>query len=140
MQARNNKERSMLVSCLLSQIVWIISALILLLILCAISLGLDDPDRIAKPMCLAILYISTFIGGISAVKYSGDGIVSGALSGTITSIIVMLLSFLPFPESGFDTMTSVLCALLLIPTSVFGAILGHKKQTKKSAVKKMHRK
>ena len=134
------KERSILLSCLLAQVWWIASAAVLLLILCAVISPLDDPDKVVKPLCMAALYISALIGGIAAVRISGDGIASGALSGVFTAIIVMMLAFVPFPESGFDALTSVLCALLVIPASVLGSILGHRKSPKKSFPAKMRRK
>ena len=140
MSKTKKSEKSILVSCLIAQIYWICSGIALLLILCGVAVALDDPDKIVTPLCLAALYISSLIGGIAAVKVSGDGIASGALSGIFTAIIVMLLSFIPFPASGFDTTTSLLCSLLVIPASVLGAILGHKKANKKASIAKIRKK
>ncbi len=122
------KETSLVISCLISQIYWIAAALVLLLVICAVAVSLENPDKIVTPLTLAALYLSAVISGIAAVKKSGDGIASGALSGTFTAIILMILSFLPFPSSGFDTTTSLLCSLLVIPAAVLGAVLGHRKR------------
>ncbi len=124
------KKRSLLPSCLLSQIYWLVSALLLLLIFCSIANAIEDPDSIMKPLALCALYLSAVIGGIGAVRLSGDGPVSGALSGLFTALIVFLLSAFPFPSSGLSTTLTWLLTLAIIPFSVLGAVLGQRKKKK----------
>ena len=125
-----------LTSCLLAQLFFMGIALVLLLVSCAIIVSFDDPDKVIKPVTLAILYLSALMGGISAVRLSGDGVASGAVSGIISSVIVLLLSFIPFPASVFDATTSIICVLLMIPSSVLGSVLGRKKSKKPNSFKK----
>lgn len=130
-------EKSLLISCLISQIYWIVSAIVLMLIIGAVAVSLENPAAVLVPLCLATLYLSAIISGIAAVRYSHDGVLSGLLSGVITSALVMLLSFIPFPSSGLDTTTSLICALLVIPAAAIGSILGRKKEnTRKMIAKK----
>ena len=136
----NQSNKSLLRSCLISQLFFICSAAVMLLIICAICVGGNDPEAAIKPLTLTVLYVSSFISGIAAVKKSGDGIVSGALSGVFTSIMIMILSFIPFPPSGYDSLTSLLCSLLVIPASVLGAIVGHRKESKKSSLARIRKK
>ena len=124
---KNSSPRSMLVSVLLSQIAWLASAMIFLLIFCAIAISTRDPDSIIAPLSLCALYLSAVIGGIFAVRLSGDGIVSGALSGVVTSAIVFLVSALPICDSSFTMPISLILLALIIPASVIGSILGHKR-------------
>ena len=125
-----------LTSCLLAQLFFMGIALVLLLVSCAIIVSFDDPDKVIKPVTLAILYLSALMGGITADRLSGDGVASGAVSGIISSVIVLLLSFIPFPASVFDATTSIICVLLMIPSSVLGSVLGRKKSKKPNSFKK----
>ncbi len=95
-------------------------------------MSVSDPDSVSHPLSLAALYISCFISGIAAVKLSGEGVSSGAISGIITAIIVLLLSLLPVCPSGFDSLTSIICTLLIIPAAVLGSLVEQKKKNKPS--------
>ena len=126
----------MLQSVLLSQLVWIASALVLLCLFCCISLSLRDPDSIILPLSLCALYLSAVIGGVAAVRFSGDGILSGTLSGTVTALLVFLLSALPFSDSLFSLPSSLIFTALIIPASAVGSVIGHKRTNKPSRKKK----
>ena len=134
MKHNGENKRGFFLSCLLAQAVWLISAIVLLVIFSIIAYSTADPDSIIAPMALCALYISSAIGGIGAVRLSGDGIASGALSGLFTALIVFLLSLLPFPSSGMEISKSLLFNVLVIPASMAGAVIGHKR--KKSPGKK----
>lgn len=138
MKNSHKNERSLISSCLLSQAVWIISALILLLIFCIAAYATADPDSIIMPLSLCALYLSSIIGGIAAVRFSGDGIMSGLISGIITALIVFIFSCLPLRDSGFDLPFSLILNLLVIPASVLGSLVGHKKIKVKSPRKKAY--
>ena len=130
MKSFSDNGRGFFASCLFSQLYFIGSAVLLLLIFCAVSVSLDDPDRVTPTLSLVSLYLSAFVSGIAAVRLSGDGLASGAVSGLFTATMVMLLSFLPFPSSGYDSLTSLLCCLLTVPAATLGAVIGHKKTKK----------
>lgn len=127
MKHSSENERGLLLSCLLSQIAWLASAVILLLIFCAAAYSTANPSAITAPMSLCALYLSSIIGGIAAVRLSGDGIASGALSGLITAALVFLLSALPLPDSVFALPQSLIFTSLVIPASILGAVIGHKR-------------
>ncbi len=138
MKKREKADRSIFVSCLLSQVSWLVSALLLLLLFCAIAYSTADPDSLIRPLSMCALYLSSMIGGISAVKLSGDGIVSGCLSGLITTLIVFCISALPLYDSGIEMPYSLIFLLLIVPASAAGAVIGHRKEKKprKNSVKR----
>ena len=119
--------RGIFLSCVMAQAVWLIAVLILLPVMALIAYSTDDPDSVTRPLSLCALYLSAVIGGIAAVRYSGDGIASGALSGIITAGLLLLVSAFPLPESGMDQSLSYLLSALVIPASVIGSVLGHKR-------------
>lgn len=127
MKLTSENERGLLLSCLFSQIAWLASAVLLLLIFCAVAYSTSDPASITAPLSLCALYLSSLIGGVAAVRLSGDGIASGALSGLITAVLVFVLSALPLPESSFDLPQSLIFTALVIPASVLGAVIGHRR-------------
>ncbi len=138
MKGSQKKERTLLSACLLAQGVWLVSALVLLLILCATAYSTRDPDAITEPLSMCALYLSSIIGGVAAVRMSGDGIVSGLISGGITALLVMLLSCLPLPASGFDLTHSLIFTSLVIPASAVGALVGRRQRKKVSPMKKKY--
>lgn len=133
------KERGILPSCVMSQGVWLLSALVLLLIFCAAAYSTADPDAITAPLSLCALYLSAVIGGIAAVRFSGDGIVSGLISGVITALLVFALSCLPLPETDIEFTRAILMNLLVIPASALGSLIGHRRSKVKSPLKSKHR-
>lgn len=133
MKQSNDRKKNFLLSCVLSQAVWLLTAPALLLVFCGIAYSLEDPDSITVPLSLCALYLSAIGGGIAAVRLSGDGIASGALSGLFTALLVFCLSALPFPKSGFNAPMSWILTELIIPASILGSVLGHKKTKNPSA-------
>ncbi len=130
MKKSHEAKRSLFLSSLQAQAVCAVSAIVLLLIFCAIAYSTEDPDSITFPLSLCALYLSSMIGGIAAVRLSGDGIVAGLLSGLVTALLVWLLSLLPLPESGVEYPLSLLYTGMVIPASAVGAALGHKRKEK----------
>ncbi|MBQ7933078.1 MAG: TIGR04086 family membrane protein [Clostridia bacterium] len=128
MKKSHEVKRSLFLSSLQAQVVCALSAVVLLLIFCTIAYSAEDPDSISFPLSLCALYLSSMIGGIAAVRLSGDGIVSGLLSGLVTALLVWLLSLLPLPESGVGFPVSFLYTGMVIPASAIGAALGHKRK------------
>jgi len=132
---KNSSPRPMLQSVLLSQIAWFASAVLLLTVFSVIALSMDDPDSVITPLGLCALYISSAVGGIFAVRLSGDGILSGALSGLITAGLVFLISVLPLHNSAFSLPSSLIPLAMIVPASVIGSVIGHKR-TKNPAKKR----
>ena len=119
--------RGLFSSCMLAQAVWLISALILLAASALIAASTEDPDAVIRPLALCALFLSAMAGGIAAVRFSGDGAASGALSGLLTAALVFLLSTLPLPEAGFGSVEELLLRLAVIPAAVAGSVLGHRR-------------
>lgn len=133
------KTKPMWLSCLLSQAVWAAGLVILLLISCAAANSSENPDSMIRPLSLACLYLSALISGFAAVRFSGDGILSGILSGTVTALLMLLLSCLPLPESGAAFPMNLLLTAAVIPSSCAGALIGRKRNRRKSPLKKNYR-
>lgn len=133
------KTKPMWLSCLLSQAVWAAGLVILLLISCAAANSSENPDSMIRPLSLACLYLSALISGFAAVRFSGDGILSGMLSGTVTALLMLLLSCLPLPESGAAFPMNLLLTAAVIPSSCAGALIGRKRNRRKSPLKKNYR-
>ncbi len=134
---KNSREtkRSILLSSVQAQAVWLFTAMGLLLIFCAIAYSTEDPDGITLPLSLCALYLSAVFGGIAAVRLSGDGLMSGLLAGMISAGVLFLISLLPLPLSSMEMPMSFLYNALVIPAAVIGAALGHKRKMKPSARK-----
>ena len=133
------KNRPMWLSCLLSQIFWAAGLILLLLISCAAANSAEDPGSMTMPLSLAALYLSAFLSGIAAVRFSGDGILSGLLSGVVTALLMLLFSCLPLPSSGVSFPMNLLLTAAVIPCSCAGAFIGRKRNRRKSPLKKNYR-
>lgn len=126
---KNSSSKSgILISAIRAQIVVLITAAILLTVFCAVAYSTDDPDSLIIPLSLCALYLSAISGGIAAVRFSGDGIVSGLLSGAISMAAVFLISLLPLHPSGFDSTMGLILTALTVPASAAGSVIGHKKK------------
>lgn len=128
---KNSYSKSgLFVSAIRAQIVVLITAAILLTAFCAVAYSTDDPDSIIIPLSLCALYLSAISGGIAAVRFSGDGIISGLLSGAVSLAVIFLLSLLPLHPSGLDSRVRLILTILIVPASAAGSIIGHKKKEK----------
>ena len=123
-------KRSLFLSSVQAQAVWAASAVLLLLVFCGVAYSTDDPDSLTFPLSLCALYLSAAAGGIAAVRLSGDGIMSGLLSGAITMVLIWILALLPLPESHVELPMSLVYTALVIPASAVGAAVGHRKKEK----------
>ena len=122
--------KGFLPSCAFAVAVFVSLGLVLLLVSCAVAVSLDDPSSVAVPLSLVSLYLASFGCGIAASGLSGAGIAAGALAGTFASALVLALSLLPLSPSGFDQMQALIYALLIIPASVLGSVIGRKRPKK----------
>ena len=132
-------ERGFLVSCLLAQSVWLAVSAVLLLIFCAIAVSAEDPARLITPLSLCALYLGSASAGIEAVKLSGDGILSGLVSGVISAMLTLSLSYVPFPASSVELPMKAVFMLLILPAGVIGSLIGKKRNNAVKSIKKMHR-
>ncbi|MBQ9995875.1 MAG: TIGR04086 family membrane protein [Clostridia bacterium] len=130
MKHSHEAKRSLFLSSVQAQAVWAASAVLLLLIFCGVAYSTDDPDSLTFPLSLCALYLSAAAGGIAAVRLSGDGIMSGLLSGAITMVLIWILALLPLPESHVELPMSLVYTALVIPASAVGAAVGHRKKEK----------
>lgn len=104
---------------------------VLLLLFCAIAYPMKDPDSVIVPLSLCALYLSSLIGGFAAVRISGDGILSGLISGVLTMLFFRMLSLLPFPSPCITTVQAGTFLALIPAASVCGSFLGKKRKSAK---------
>jgi len=110
-----------------AQLTVAISGIVLLLCFCGIAYSMDDPDSVIKPLSLCALFLSAFCGGFSAVRLSGDGVVSGICAGIVTVALFFLLSLLPVWDPGDEWNTRLLTAGCAVASSAAGAIIGKRR-------------
>lgn len=126
-----------------AQIVMFLTGLVLLLLFCAIAYSLADPDTVTVPLSLAALFAGGLAGGIAAVRFSGDGILSGWLSGVMSALLLWLLSFLPIQTasgaSHFALVPETILFLCLPLSSLIGAVIGRKRGKAHNAAKPKNR-
>lgn len=113
-----------------AQLVFCVTGLVLLLVCTAIAWSLEDPASVQKPLAYTSLCLSALIGGIAAVRFTEDGLLSGLLSGTLSLALVRVLSLLPLPKTEME-MPEFVCFLCLIPVlSLCGAVVGKRRKKK----------
>lgn len=122
---------ALLFSAIRAQIVMFLTGFILLFLFCTIAYSLADPDTVTIPLSIAALFGGGLAGGIAAVRFSGDGILSGWLSGVISALLIWLLSFLPVQTvsgtSNFELIQATILFLCLPFSSLIGAVIGRKR-------------
>ena len=115
MKNHKQKSRGLFLSCVISQGFFFVSSIILLLIFCGIASSMDDPDSVITPLSLCALYIGAVIGGVSSVKLSDAGIVSGLVSGALSAVLLFALSAFPLFRSRTCTNAQLLSKGFLLP-------------------------
>lgn len=100
-----------------------------LLLFCAIAFHMKDPDSVILPLSLCALYIGCLAGGFAAVRASGDGILSGCISGGVTMLLFRLIALLPFPAPEFSPVQAGIFFALIPVFSVCGSIIGKKRKS-----------
>ena len=127
---------SIVTAALKAQLTMAISGVILLLCFCGIAYSMDDPDSVTKPLSLCALFLSALCGGFSAVRLSGDGLVSGVCSGAFTALIVFVLSVLPVSDSGMELADTLIMYLCIVAAAVVGSVIGkRRKDTSRNKIK-----
>ena len=133
----------LLFSAVRAQIAMFLTGLALLFLFCAVAYSLADPDTVVVPLSLTALFAGGLAGGIAAVRFSGDGILSGWLSGVMSALLVWLLSFLPIPmangASQLELVPATILFLCLPLSSLIGAVIGRKRSKTHNAAKPRNR-
>ncbi len=119
-----------LIGAVRAQLVVLVAGIAFLAVFCAIAYSLADPDTVTMQLSLAALYASGLAGGIAAVRFSGDGILSGWLSGVLSAILLWLLSLLPYPAAmhTFAILPSTVLFLCIPLSSLVGSVIGRKRK------------
>lgn len=111
-----------------AQLTMTISGVLLLLCFCGIAYSMDDPDSVTKPLSLCALFLSALCGGFSAVRLSGDGLVSGLCAGAFTVLIVFVLSALPVSDSGMELADTLVMYLCILAAAAVRSIIGKRRK------------
>ena len=111
-----------------AQLVFLLTGTVLLTLFCWIAHGLEDPDSVTRPLSLAALCLSALAGGIGAVRFTRDGLLSGLVSGTVSVLLLRILTVLPASPSGMETGQMLFFLCLLPVLSVCGAVLGKRRR------------
>ncbi len=119
---------SVLASIAKAQLLFLAVGLGLTLIFCLIAHRLADPAAVTTPLSLLALALAAIVSGIGAVRWTGDGLVSGLLSGGVTMGLVWAISLLPMPDAPLEVGDRVLFYCLIPVLALCGAVLGKKRR------------
>lgn len=106
----------------------------LLLIFSALSLALERPHVIFKPLAFFSIYTSAFFGGFLSVKKNKgrDSLLCGLFCGIVTAILLSLLfGIIALASDAETTPISWLYRALIIPASMLGALIGAKSKPRR---------
>lgn len=108
----------------------IVSAILILLVMCAVAMKTPDPAALARPLSFASLLFSALIAGFVSAKLSSGGALCGVICGAMYLAFVFAVSL--FVRGGGQTNLFVSLALRLaaFPATVLGAIIGDRKEKK----------
>ena len=115
----------------------LLSAALLSVISAALCMLYPDPNALTLYIGLAILYISSIIGGVvSSIKLRknrGIALLAGGICGFVFAILLGIISvavsFIPYDLShGIKLLPSLLLRFASIPLSVLGAYMGSRKR------------
>lgn len=110
----------------------IASAVVLMLIMTAIACMAPDPGKLTAALGYAALALSAVVGGIFAVRFTGDGVLSGLLCGCAMSLVFWAISFIPVGwESTLSGGMSALMHLIPCAAGALGALVGRRRAPKR---------
>ena len=105
--------------------------LVLLLILCAVCLSLDDPSRYAPYFSYAAVFPAALLCGLLAASAThGKGLLSGVVGGGIFTLTLWLLSLLPVCErmgNGGLAGSLLFSAVCMLLSCIGGYLMTHRK-------------
>lgn len=124
--------RSLVIGILKGSLAGIVSGGVLMLIMAAIACATPDPGKLTSWMGYAALALATVVGGAFAVRFTGDGVLSGLLCGTAMSLMLWAVSLIPVGwESTLSAGVSALLHLIPCGAGVVGALIGKKRAPKR---------
>ena len=132
---RKRRKEPLLKACLFGSAGALLTFALCLFVFSAILCGTENPGPLYLPLALFSMYAGALAAGILSVRFSGDGVVSGLLGGSIYAAVVFLLSLLPLPSASVPSSVGHILLLLALPTSVLGSVLGRRKVKKPSLVR-----
>lgn len=118
-------------------------AILLAFIMAAVIYRTADPARYVAPAAFSALYISAFIGGVSASSLNrGSALLCGGLCGIMLLVLAFLLSLFIGSEAAaeYSLIEGILLRSAVIVCSVFGAFIGTTKKISKNKKRKNHKK
>lgn len=113
-----------LINCMKSTLAALIVSFALLLIFCAGAYRMADPEQSLAIMAYITLYIGGALCGLLSARLEKErGLIVGAVSGTIYSSILLILSSIIERGKGLNTGFALLMLLsVIIESAVFGRI------------------
>ena len=110
------------------------AAFLFMLIATAMAFNTADPCVLIMPISLSAIYLTgIFCGFLSSKLHRGAPLVSGAVSGLMLILAVLIISlFLKSETLTFASGTKAILFLAIIPAVFIGAFLGNIKIVKKS--------
>ncbi len=112
-----------------------LSLSVLLLIFSALCLMSKDPHAMIAPLSLAAIYASAFIAGMLSAKRNGSSsvLICGLLEGICFTALLWLVFFVVGISGleGENLKNAFIWRLLIIPSSVLGALCTLKRQSPK---------
>ena len=116
-------------------------------LLCSVfCLYSKDPSSITLPVGIAVLYVSSFVGGLCSARANSDdngyALASGVFCGffifVVSGIFACVISSFNVEKSGISVSLSLLLRALCVFTAFFGAYIGTRK--KKRRIRRIRRK
>ncbi len=112
-----------------AQLLFLLVGMVLTMLFCTIAYQLEDPAAVTTPLSLLALSLGAMAGGLGAVRWTGDGLLAGFLSGGISMGLVWILSLLPLRNTPLESGDRILFFCLIPVLSLCGAVLGKKRRT-----------
>ncbi|MBQ8509293.1 MAG: TIGR04086 family membrane protein [Clostridia bacterium] len=113
----------------------LIVVIALTLILTAVSLSMEDPDRLLRAFALTALFVGAAVSGFASAKFAREnGLLAGLLGGVLYVLIVWLISvFFRGSADEESVMPPLWMALgygICLAASLFGGLLGRGRRMK----------
>ncbi|MBE6589302.1 MAG: TIGR04086 family membrane protein [Ruminococcaceae bacterium] len=140
-QAADSGSSSLFLHAAKGFLISILSSLILMLLASLAAYFSPDPGRLIPIQGILIAYLTSFIGGFSAVKLHGhSALLCGLITGCMLTALLLLLSlFFRGSATPYSTWISLLLHATLLLASPVGAYLALPRHAKKTAHRKHRR-
>jgi len=119
-------------NCVKGFIASIISAILLVFVFGYFCYTSKDPDSLINLVSMAVLYIGAFVGGFLSSRFNrGMGLLSGAVTGGIFMLFVVVLSLISSNNVGEGGFVRWIMFLLIVVISSVGGYIGIPKSKKR---------